>query len=66
VSNPISETTSFNQVYSMISSHKYLCEITTGETEWGVGGEGEGEKESSGLYYERITIVIDAPSVISK
>ncbi len=33
----------------MILSHKiiaeYLCETTTGETEWGVGGEGERERE---------------------
>jgi hypothetical protein len=28
---------------------EYLREITTGETEWGAGGEVEREKESSGL-----------------
>jgi hypothetical protein len=33
----------------MIKSLEYLCENTTGKTEWGVDGGGEREKESSRL-----------------
>ncbi len=37
----------------MIPSHKiitqYICEITTGETEWGVDGEGEREEWINGV-----------------
>ncbi len=38
----------FNQIYSMTSSHKIrrvLCESITGETEWGVDGEGGRERK---------------------
>ncbi len=38
----------FNQVYSMIpstKSMKYLYQMATGKTEWGVNGEAEREKK---------------------
>jgi hypothetical protein len=44
----VKQPCSLNQVYSMIPAHKsseYLYEITTGETEWGVDGEGGRERK---------------------